>query len=250
MATRIFYLPLEKDFKDSAGNTWTPTGSYEFVKLSDDNDGEINALYLKSKTSRLTGNFTKKVNSTNFVIKFYLQFLSNTNTNDCFDTTNYTSYNGFRLVQVNGNLYIEFGQSPQYIFSWTPTIKKWYFFEIVKSGSTLNVYINNTLAKSFSCSATQSVTFSNVIGSCAQALNTMIGYYSNISLWEDTNDRTLDYTYESKKLEFSIKAPSNITGTYTTAPNKIKYFYKVTFNKSSNVVNYVTEHKRRQPWAA
>lgn len=49
--------------------------------------------------------------------------------------------------------------------------------------------------------------------------------------------------------------PKTITGTYDRSPNGLKYSYRVRFEQgpyteTSNVVNYVTEHKRRQPWAA
>ena len=76
----------------------------------------------------------------------------------------------------------------------------------------------------------------------------------NVDTWksyilQDINIKTqLEQALKDDKLSTCLKSvfvqfPSNLDGTYTTAPNKLKYYY-------SNVVNYVTEHKRRQPWAA
>lgn len=53
-----------------------------------------------------------------------------------------------------------------------------------------------------------------------------------------------------------VTRPLPITGTYDKSPTGLVYKYRVSFpdittiTTSSNVVNYVTEHKRRQPWAA
>ena len=132
---------------------------------------------------------------------------------------------------------------------------KWYFLQ--KDGTKLQW--NAKYAKSYSQQSFNYIPQLNDLK--------MIRYYGNVpSSYRNfaktgINDDICKKFCEEKCL-YSELHPlakdlkiSPIMGVYDKSPSGLKYNYRVRFEQgdlslTSNVVNYVTEHKRRQPWAA
>ena len=75
--------------------------------------------------------------------------------------------------------------------------------------------------------------------------------------WSNIKRYTDSFTPSTQPFVYGpyVTIPKSIMGEYDKSPNGLKYKYRIRFEQgtiteTSNVVNYVTEHKRRQPWAA
>ena len=122
------------------------------------------------------------------------------------------------------------------------------------SNSTVSFYENGILKRTAN---TQPCANTGYIFHTGLTTNGTYGSLDEFRLSIGIQRYTANFTPPTQQFIYGPYAefPSNLDGTYTTAPNKLKYYYKVYFEQgpytqTSNVVNYVTEHKRRQPWAA
>ena len=124
------------------------------------------------------------------------------------------------------------------------TTGKWYHFALIKNGTNLTLKIDEKVIGTLGVGS-GTYTSPEYLGGGPVSAHSFVGYLAEYSLWKDTIDESLDYSYAEKQFETGYFLPNNLDGIYTTAPNKIKYFYKVNFNKSGNVVNYETCQKLR-----
>ena len=117
------------------------------------------------------------------------------------------------------------------------------------SNSTVSFYENGTLKRSVS---TQPCANTGYVYSIGSGTNSVAGSIDEFRLSIGIMRYTNNFTPQTQQHIYGPYAefPSNLDGTYTTAPNKLKYYYKVKFEQgpytqTSNVVNYETCQKLR-----
>lgn len=234
---RLAYLPFEKDLSDKENNTWQVYGNLPIVYKSD-GQKSMYCVHISSITSGLVSS-NIKISSipSQFVYKFYLWIASNaSNRCDIFHINYGTS--SCPLLIAN-HAYESKQLQVQNINVPGMVLNKWVFVTVIQNGTNLIVKLDNEVKLNTTVSVSGSVNQYS-IGSPIFYKHSFDGYISQFSAWANTIDESLDYTYSDISLAASINLPTTVDGTYTTAPNKMKYFYKVNFNKSGNVVNYET----------
>ena len=248
------------------GSSWTASGS---PSLTTTNAKFGSALNIDNGYTHLISNNTVAFDKTDFTIDFWYKSNNTRNwANIIGFGTNKTYVNyctGFCLEVENANQLIysvkRSGDGPNYIFT-SGDLTKLHHIAMVYSYSTktLKWYIDGVLKNT-------NTVIDPMIGNCYFYIGEDLlngGQEANNACVIDefrvsTCQRwTSDFTPPTSPYIMSLaiaEFPSTRFGTYDKSPNGLKYKYRVRFEQgpyteTSNVVNYVTEHKRRQPWAA
>jgi hypothetical protein len=191
-----------------------PTGTSAYGSGYFDGSGD----YLTCSSS------ATNLSTSSFTIEFWINFSALPASGSNANIISATVTNGVEVLYRGTGSYIEIGRygvGPSLQYSWSPALNAWNHVAFVRSGTTVNIYINGTSVASGTVSQDFQTGTTN-IGSAGGTQSYLNGYLSNVRVVKGTAVYTGNFTPSTTPLT-AISGTSLLT-LQTNAPSQNNTF--------------------------